>query len=147
MNKSDVWVVKLPQRSQWSEDVQAMTTKILGVYVVNLGFAINVCEMTPSYELNFIDYQFEPTDAVYGDEDLKDELDNYMRDGRLEADEILYVHVKELDELLKNRIKEGQMPDNGGGYPFYGDEEGQTKSAKWAGVLDEVRERFYTSTI
>ena len=70
--------MKIPERQHWSEDVQALTTRIFGVYALNRRLHFHLCEFCASYELWFIEDQYEETDEVAADEDKRDELNEII---------------------------------------------------------------------
>ena len=74
-------IVKLPERDYWCDDVQAMTKRIFGVYALDRRQHFYLCEMCASYELWFIESQYEDTDDVAEDEDQRNELNEMILAG------------------------------------------------------------------
>ena len=74
----DTCIVKIPERQHWSEDVQALTTRMFGVYALNRRLHFHLCEFCASYELWFIETQYEETDEVAADEEKRDELNQII---------------------------------------------------------------------
>ena len=70
----DACVVKVPDRDYWCEDVQKLTKSIFAVYALDRRQHFHLCEMRASYELHFIEHQYEPTDEVDQDDDKREEL-------------------------------------------------------------------------
>ena len=59
----DACIVKIPDRDYWSEDVQELTTRIVGVYALDRRQHFHLCELCASYELWFIEHQYEPVEG------------------------------------------------------------------------------------
>jgi len=70
----DTCIVKVPDRDYWCDDVQAMTKRNLRVYALDRRRHYHLCELCPSYELYFIEHQYEASDEVDQDEDKRNEL-------------------------------------------------------------------------
>jgi hypothetical protein len=115
----DACIVKLPEREYWCDDVQAMTTRLFGVYALDRRQHFHLCEMCASHELWFIETQYEETDGVAEDEDKRDELWQMILDGDRDTEAVSYMHRKDIDPLFLRgrRCRSGWLPksDHGGG--------------------------------
>lgn len=135
----DACVVKLPDREYWSDEIQAMTKRIFGVYALDRRQHFHLCELCASYELHFIEHQYEATDEVDQDVDKRDELHELILDGGRYEEQVVYQHRKEIDPMFLRgrRCRPGWLPrhDRGGGYRVRG-----LRSVTWDGVLEEIAE-------
>ena len=133
----DACIVKIPEREYWSEDVQAMTKRIFGVYALDRRRHFHLCELCASYELWFIESQYEPTGEVAEDEDASDELNQVILREDCYTDSVSYVHRKDIDPLFLRgrRCRPRFLPecDRGGGYRLRG-----LRAVTWDGVVEEV---------
>jgi hypothetical protein len=131
----DVCVVKIPEWEWWSEDVQAMTKRLFGVYALDRRQHFHLCELCASYELWFVEPQYEETDEVAGDEHLRDELYQIVTGAYEEP--VTYVHRKEIDPMFLRgrRCRPGFLPEGerAGGYRLRG-----LRSVTWDGVMEEI---------
>ena len=95
--------------------------------------------MCASYELHFIEHQFEATDEVDRDEDKRDELYESILDGGRYEEPVIYEHRKDIDPMFGRgrRCRPGWLPrqDRGGGYRVRG-----LRSVTWDGVMEELFE-------
>jgi len=135
----DICIVKLPERQHWSDDVQAMTTRIFGVYALNRRLHVHLCEFCPSYELWFLETQYEETDEVAADEDKRDKLNQIILENDGQTEPVIYMHVKDIEPMFgrNRRCRPGWLPqnDHGGGYRLRG-----LTSVTWEAVMEETAE-------
>ena len=135
----DACIVKIPDRDYWCDDAQAMTKRIVAVYALDRRQHFHLCELCASYELWFIEHQYEATDEVDHDEEKRDELHELILDGGRYEEQVVYEHRKDVDPLfLRNRrCRPGWLPrqDRGGGYRVRG-----LRSVTWDGVMEELVE-------
>ena len=142
----DACIVKLPERDYWSEDVQAMTKRIFGVYALDRRQHFHLCEMCASYELWFVETQYEDTDEVSEDEDKRDELNQLILEGDGQTEPVTYWHRKDIELLFERgrRCRPGWLPtsEHGGGYRLRG-----LRSVTWEAVMEEISEARCNSDI
>lgn len=135
----DACVVKLPDRHWWCPEVQAVTKRIFGVYALDRRQHFHICEFCASYELWFIESQYEETDEVAEDEDKREELNETILGGDRDTEPVSYFHVKDIDPLFLRgrRCRPGWLPkgNEGGGYRVRG-----LRSVTWDGVWEEINE-------
>jgi hypothetical protein len=135
----DTCIVKVSDRDYWCDDVQAMTKQIFGVYALDRRQHFYLCEMCASYELHFIEHQFEAIDEVDQDEDKRNELHESILDGGRYEQPVIYEHRKDIDPMFGRgrRCRPGWLPrlDRGGGYRVRG-----LRSVTWDGVMEELFE-------
>jgi len=142
----DTCIVKVPDREWWCPEVQAMTKRLFGVYALDRRQHFHLCEFCASYELWFIESQYEETDEVAQDEDRREELNNLILDGDRDTEAVSYFHVKDIDPMFLRgrRCRPGWLPtdDNGGGYRLRG-----LRAVTWDGVMEEIQEMRCNSAI
>lgn len=135
----DACIVKIPDRDYWIDDVQVMTKRIFAIYAFDRRQHFHLCELCASYELHFIEHQYEPTGDVDQDEGKRDELHGLILDGCRYEEPVIYEHRKDIDPMLGRgrRCRPGWLPEGerGGGYRVRG-----LRSVTWDGVLEEVFE-------
>ena len=117
----DTCIVKIPERHHWSDDAQALTTRMFGVYALNRRLHVHLCELCPSYELWSLETQYEETDEVAADENKRDELNQIIIEGDGQTEPVVYMHVADIEPLFRRgrRCPPGRLPKNerGGGFP------------------------------
>ena len=142
----DTCIVKIPDRDYWSEDVQELTTRIFAVYAVDRRQHFHLCELCVSYELWFIEHQYEPVDWVDEDDDKREELHEIILEGGRYEEQVIYEHRKDIDPMFKRgrRCRPGCLPksDHGGGYRLRG-----IRAVTWDGVMEEIFEARCNSHI
>lgn len=135
----DACIVKIPDRDYWSDDVQAMTKRIFAIYAFDRRQHFHLCELCASYELYFIEHQYEPTDDAGQDEEKRDELHELILEGGRYEEPVIYEHRKDIEPMLGRgrRCRPGWLPESerGGGYRVRG-----LRSVTWDGVLEEIFE-------
>jgi len=142
----DACIVKIPDRDYWSDDVQAMTKRIFAVYALDRRQHFHLCELCASYELHFIEHQYEPTEEMDRDDDKREELYESILDGGRYEEQVIYEHRKDIDPMFLRgrRCRPGWLPrqDRGGGYRVRG-----LRSVTWDGVMEEIFEALCNSYI
>jgi hypothetical protein len=142
----DTCIVKISELEWWCEDVQAMTKRIFGVYALDRRQHFHLCEMCASYELWFVESQYEDTDEVAEDDDRRDELNRIILEGDGYTEPVTYMHRKEIDPMFLRgrRCRPGWLPknDDGGGYRMRG-----LRAVTWDGVMEEIFEARCNSNI
>ena len=134
----DTCIVKIPERHHWSDDVQALTTRIVSVYALNRRLHVHLCEFCPSYELWFLETQYEETNDVAADERKRDGLNEMIRGGDGQTEPVVYMHVSDIEPMFRrNRhCHPGRLPnEHGGGFRLRG-----INAVTWDGVLEEISE-------
>lgn len=135
----DACIVKIPDRDYWCDDVQAMTKRIFALYALDRRQHIHLCEVCASYELWFIEHQYEATDQVdQDDEEKREELHELILDGGRYEEQVVYEHRKDIDPLFLRgrRCRPGFLPrTDAGGYRVRG-----LRSVTWDGIMEELLE-------
>jgi hypothetical protein len=135
----DACIVKISEREWWNDDVRRMTTRMFGVYVLDRRRHVHLCEICPSYELHFVETQYEETDEVAHDEDKRDELNQMILEGDGQTEPVVYFHRKDIEPMFRRgrRCRPGWLPtsEDGGGYRLRG-----LSAVTWDSVMDEVFE-------
>jgi hypothetical protein len=142
----DTCVIKVPERDYWCEAVQVMTKRIFGVYALDRRQHFHLCEFCASYELWFIETQYEETDDVAEDESKRDDLNESILEGDRDTEPVRYMHVRDIDPMFLRgrRCRPGWLPksEHGGGYRMRG-----LVSVTWDGVMEEIAEARSNSDI
>ena len=133
----DACIVKMSDREYWCEEVQAMTKRIFAVYALDRRQHFYLCEMCASYELYFVEHQYEPVDGLDQDDDKREELNELILDGSRYEEQVIYEHRSDIDPMFGRgrRCRPGCWPkgDRGGGYRVRG-----LRSVTWGGVMEEI---------
>lgn len=82
--------LKLDETIYWREDIQQKAGKIFSVYIYDDGSVTHCCELTPSYELNFVHSQ--PSNA-------DDETYDNILYGDADSEPVTYMHCSTVDRL------------------------------------------------
>jgi len=142
----DPCIVKIFEREWWCPEVQAMTKRIFGVYAFDRRQHFHLCEMCASYELWFIETQYEDTDDVWDDEYKRDELNQMILEGDGQTEQMIYMHVCDIEPMFGRgrRCRPGCLPktEENGGYRVRG-----LRSVTWDGVMEEIFEMRCNSAI
>lgn len=142
----DPCIVKLPEWEWWCDDVQKATKKLFGVYAFDRRQHVHLCELCASYELHFIETQYEETDEVAADEGKRDELNQVVLEGDSQTPPVSYFHVKDINTMFQRgrRCRPGWLPQNeqGGGYRLRG-----LGAVTWEGVMEAIFELRCNSEI
>ena len=103
-------------------------------------------EMCASYELWFIEHQYEAVDWVDQDDDKREELNELVLEGGRYEEPVIYEHRKDIERMFKRgrRCRPGWLPTgaHGGGYRLRG-----ISAVTWDGVMEEIAERRCNSGI
>ncbi len=109
----DMCFVKIDETQYWEDDtVKAMTKRVYGVYVLDRRKHVHCCEITPSYELYRLGSQYDYADPDISDDD-REKLFEAILEGDATDERWSYVHVSDIDKILKNECKTGWLPDEG----------------------------------
>jgi len=77
--RPEFWLIKLEERSNWSEDIQAKTASIYSVYLYDRNRHTHVCDINPSYEMLWLYTGHEETDFISDDEEARTALSEEIR--------------------------------------------------------------------
>ena len=136
----DTCIVKIPDRDYWSKEVQHLTKSIFAVYAFDRRQRFHLCEMCASYELWFIEHQYEAVDR--DDEELHELI---LEGGRYE-EPVIYEHCCDIEPMFGRgrRCQPGWLPtsDRGSGYRAWG-----LSAVTWDGVMEEIMEIRCNTTI
>jgi hypothetical protein len=112
----------------------------------------HLCELCASYELWFIEHQYEPTEEVDQDDDKRQELSELILEGGRCEEQVIYEHRKEIDPMFGRgrRCRPGCWPkdDRGGVTAYHGGYRLRgLRSVTWDGVMEEIFEARGNSDI
>ena len=143
----DACIVKIPERDYWCDpDVLAMTTRISGVYALDRRQHFHLCEFCASYELWFIETQYDEIPEIADDDYKRNDLNEAILEGDRDTEEVSYMHVKDIDPMFQRgrRCRPGWLPknDHGGGFRLRG-----LRAVTWDGVMEEISELRCNSDI
>lgn len=132
-------VVKVNETQHWNADFLAKypVKRIYSVYTAVRSVAHYLCEITPSYECKFLEYQYE-ADWDYDAPDfeqLRDEFEEELRLNYLD-DPYRYYHCSLVEQWIAKPIEQGSLPVDGkhGGYVYH------CEADTLVEAVDEVRE-------
>jgi hypothetical protein len=112
----DLAIVKLREREYWSDEIQAQTKEIWGVYAIDLRQHHHICSITPNYEARYLCTQYDEIDGLT--EEQQEKLSSDILQGAAFNDEYSYFETHYIDRVLQNVCREHFHPENGrsGGY-------------------------------
>ena len=101
--KTKLSVVVIDETKGWNESFlkDNEITKVQAVYVYDANVTTHLCELQPSYELNFLYYH-----GWNGEEICSDEADEALCDNHHLEDNVTYYHCSNID----NHAKPFQVP-------------------------------------
>lgn len=93
-------ILQLDETGYWVSEIANRAGKIIGVYLYHDDIGVHCCELTPSYELNFVGSFFTNCDL---DEDEREKLSEEIMEGNAQGQELVtYMHcwrVKAMPEI------------------------------------------------
>ena len=92
-------LIKLDETLNWQDGDPAILAKagrIFGLYVADLSMGVHCCEMTRSYELNFVESQWEGTGKALSEED-SETVHDYVMEGDRNTPPVSYMHCYAVD--------------------------------------------------
>lgn len=92
-------LIKLEETMNWQHGDPAILAKagrIFGLYVADLSIGVHCCELTRSYELHFVESQWEGTGAELSEAD-REAVHDYIADGDRHTPFVSYVHCHTVD--------------------------------------------------
>ncbi len=105
----DMWIVKDDEREYWIDPtILERTKRIFGVYVFDRRRHVHLCSFDANYECTFLGSQWEPSRELSDEE--TEELDELIRAGDRDWQDIKYFGVAEIDRMIANPCKEGCFP-------------------------------------
>lgn len=141
----ELWVVKVDEREHWLDpEVLAACPWIYGVYVFDRKRHFHICSFEPCYELHFVGSDHVESDEVAEDEYRRDEIDDRIREGDCQSEQVTYWGVHDIDRMLETEIREGCLPPEGknGGYRLRG-----IVAVTDEGAFEEAREAHNSSSL
>jgi len=90
-------LVKLDESEYWNKEItdKVKNGKIYTVYIYNPNKHVHCCELTPSYELYFVGYDYCPKENL--SEKEIENLDDNIRTS--ETEPVSYYHVHDIDRM------------------------------------------------
>jgi len=104
----ELWVVKIDETEYWHDEVRSLAPRIYGVYVFNRKKHVYACSTEATYELTFLGSQYVTREGL--DDASLEELDDQIRDGDGQCEDVYYFGVRDIDRMLETVISEGQLP-------------------------------------
>jgi hypothetical protein len=103
----DIKVLKVDQTEYWCDEIKKKVKRIFTVYLFNPNKRVHCCEITPSYECVFLEYQIDFPDDI--SEEERDRI--YMEVTEVQED-VAYYHCSGIDNLPEFKLgffPEGMM--------------------------------------
>lgn len=104
----DFWLVKIDESEYWSDSIRQRVKRIWSVYLLDTSRHTHLCELAPSYWLEFVESYAEHLPET--DESEREKLSDTIADESQTCDsQDMYVHVSDftdkrvLDRLPRNR--------------------------------------------
>ena len=104
-------LVKLDETRNWEHGDPAILAKagrIFGLYVADLSLGVHCCELTRSYELNFVESQCEGTGEELSEEDWE-AVHDYVMEGDRNTPPVSYMHCYTVDAFPVLDSKKGEF--------------------------------------
>jgi len=104
-------LVKLDETRNWEHGDPAILAKagrIFGLYVADLSVGVHCCELTRSYELNFVESQCEGTGEELSEEDWE-AVHDYVTEEDRDTPLVSYMHCSDVDALPVLDPKRGEF--------------------------------------
>lgn len=140
--KPDWHLVKLDEHQHWRADIKRMAPEIYGVYAYDKNKHVHVAEITPSYELTFIAFDYTESPEVAEDEDLRNTLNELILEGQADQELGTYMHVSTLDKIVEKHPKRDRSIQKYLDAPDPDDSEREQEKA----LLDQVMEGWNTGS-
>jgi hypothetical protein len=102
--KKDYHWVKIDQTKQWNKQFLAMIgsdAKVIVTFVFDHNSFTNCCELTPSYELHLAGTEFTTSREL--SEAEREELEDRIRVGESECDDVEYHHCSSIDDKKRSK--------------------------------------------
>ena len=104
-------LIKLDETRNWEHGDPAILAKagrIFGLYVADLSVGVHCCELTRSYELNFVESQWEGTGKELSEED-REAVHDYVMEGDRDTPLVSYMHCSNVNALPVLDPKKGEF--------------------------------------
>lgn len=86
----EVHICLLEETDSWCEEIRTQAGRLFGVYLFDARRYVHCCELTPSYELHFLETIYT---KYIEDENKREHLEDEIMEGNRETPEVSYVHV------------------------------------------------------
>jgi len=95
----EIVVVRIEETSNWNVDFlrENGIVKMFGVYVYDRRKHVHCCELMPSYELHFVEHQYELAPGIEHDDEQLDCLDEEIR--LQDTEQVQYYHTRVIDRI------------------------------------------------
>jgi hypothetical protein len=136
----EYWLIKLPERGFWSEEIQAKTTEIWGVYAFARNQTTRVCEITTSYCLMHLGAEHSPIEGLSEKEIEK--LSEDIAEGASQSEPVTYMHERAVENLLladPSMAKKVSME--------FDIEDCSTDTERWNAEFDQLQEGWNTGAL
>ena len=103
-------LIKLDETLNWQHGDPAILAKAgrtFGLYVADLSVGVHCCELTRSYELNFVESQWEGTGEELSEKD-SEAVHDYIMEGDVHSPAVIYVHCYTVDAFPVLDPKKGE---------------------------------------
>ncbi len=103
MTKPKFKVVRLDETQYWNKAIVEKAGKIFGIYLYDESRTTNCCEVTPSYELHFLNSM---TENLSDDEEEREILFDEISEGDIHTERIKYLHSASVDRIPESERKD-----------------------------------------
>lgn len=124
--------------------------KVFDVYLFDLNLHVNCCEITPSFEMHYIEsipggtVTFPNSGAEDQDSPYNEDIDEALREANIYTEPVMYIHVFDI-ENTPARI---QLFDNWGGrdewHELLDDHDNDSQAARNE-LIDQIREDIHAN--
>ena len=106
-------MLKIDEREHWCDEIKEKTKAIYTCLLFSPEKRVHCCEITPSYELKFVEYQAILIDELedQGREDEREEIFDAIDSGESGEPLVQYFHCRTVDGA--EEIKMGAIPQSG----------------------------------
>ena len=103
MTKPKFKVVRINETSNWREDIAKKAGKIFGIYLYDESRTVNCCEVTPSYEMHFLNSMAE---NISDDDEEREILFDEISEGDIHTERVRNIFSSSIDRMSKDDRKD-----------------------------------------
>jgi len=143
-------IVKFDETENFKKEFleNSKLNKIYGIYIVNLNIVTHYCEITPSYTLSFVEYQWEylpEVDVSLEDDFIFDVENEMLKEENNAVEHSLILHCSYLDKYLEQNP---EMVKNINNWIEQEEYEDALETENWEIMLEELLiEKYHCNPI
>lgn len=105
----DFWLVKIDESEYWTDSIRQRVKRVWSVYLLDASRHTHLCELAPSYWLEFVESY--PEHLPETDESERDKLsETIAEEAAMCSDQDMYVHVSDFTDSSKNKQPLNRLP-------------------------------------